>query len=72
MVNPSFLRRHFFKFMEVTTEIKERGFWGTYGTPIYNQSDVEPLWKQMGIRIDYYFNYYEHMYQLNKYTKQNK
>lgn len=72
MVNPSFLRRHFFKFMEVTEGIKGRGFCGTYGFPIYNQSDVEPLWKQMGIRVDYYFNYYEHTYQLNKYTKQNK
>lgn len=71
MVNPSFLRRHFFKFMEVTDEIKRRGFCDTYGTPIYSQSDVEPLWKQMGIRIDYYFNYYEHTYQLNKYTKQS-
>lgn len=71
MVNPSFLRRHFFKFMEVTEEIKVRGFCGTYGMPIYSQSEVEPLWKQMGIRIDYYFNYYEHTSQLNKYTKQN-
>jgi hypothetical protein len=72
MVNPSFLRRHFFKFMEVTDEIKGRGFCGTYGLPIYSQPEVEPLWKQMGIRIDYYFNYYEHTYQLNKVQKQNK
>ena len=71
MVNPSFLRRHFFKFMEVTDGIKERGFCGTYGTPIYSQSEVEPLWKQIGVRIDYYFNFYEAEYQLNKYTKQN-
>lgn len=72
MVHPSFLRRHFFKFMEVTKEIKERDFCGTYGTPIYSKSSVEPLWKQMGIRIDYYFNYYEHTYQLNTYKEQSK
>ena len=70
MVNPSFLRRHFFRFMEVTEEVTEKEFCRTYGFPVYEQSEVEPIWKQMGIRVDYYFNFYEYRYQLNKVQKQ--
>lgn len=70
MVNPSFLRRHFFRFMEVTEEVTEREFCRTYGVPVYEQHEVEPIWKQMGIRVDYYFNFYEYRYQLNKVQKQ--
>lgn len=70
MVNPSFLRRHFFRFIEVTEELTEREFCGTYGIPVYEQHEVEPIWKQMGIRVDYYFNFYEYRYQLNKVQKQ--
>ena len=66
MVNPSFLRRHFFRFMEVTKEVTEREFCNTYGQPVYAKSDVEPLWQKLGIRIDYYFNFYEYQSQLNK------
>ena len=66
MVNPSFLRRHFFRFMEVTDEVTEREFCRTYGVPVYEQHEVEPIWKKMGIRVDYYFNFYEYRYQLNK------
>lgn len=69
MVNPSFLRRHFFRFMEVTEEVTEREFCRTYGVPVYEQHEVEPIWKQMGIRVDYYFNFYEYRYQLNKVQK---
>lgn len=72
MVNPSFLRRHFFRFMEVTEEVTEREFCGTYGVPVYEQREVEPIWKQMGIRVDYYFDFYEYQTQLNKVQKQNK
>lgn len=70
MVNPSFLRRHFFRFMEVTEEVTEREFCITYGVPVYEKHEVEPIWKQMGIRVDYYFNFYEYRYQLNKVQKQ--
>lgn len=70
MVNPSFLRRHFFRFMEVTDEVTEREFCRTYGVPVYEQHEVEPIWKQMGIKVDYYFNFYEYRYQLNKVQKQ--
>lgn len=70
MVNPSFLRRHFFRFMEVTEEVTEKEFCKTYGVPVYEKAEVEPLWKQIGIRIDYYFNFYEYKTQLNKYQKQ--
>lgn len=69
MVNPSFLRRHFFRFMEVTEEVTEREFCRTYGVPVYEQHEVEPIWKQMGIRVDYYFNFYEYRHQLNKVQK---
>lgn len=72
MVNPSFLRRHFFRFMEVTEEVTEREFCRTYGVPVYEQHEVEPIWKQMGIRVDYYFDFYEYKTQLNKVQKQNK
>lgn len=70
MVNPSFLRRHFFRFLEVTKEVTEKEFCKTYGFPVYKQASVEPIWKQLGIRIDYYFNFYEYQYQLNKVQKQ--
>lgn len=70
MVNPSFLRRHFFKFMEVTKGITNTDFCYSYGVPVYIQSDVQPIWEQVGVRIDYYFNFYEAKYQLNKYIKQ--
>lgn len=70
MVNPSFLRRHFFRFMEVTEEVTEREFCRAYGVPVYEQHEVEPIWKQMGIRVDYYFDFYEYSYQLNKVQKQ--
>lgn len=70
MVNPSFLRRHFFRFMEVTEEVTEREFCRTYGIPVYEQHEVEPIWKQMGVRVDYYFNFYEYKTQLNKVQKQ--
>jgi hypothetical protein len=70
MVNPSFQRRHNFRFLEVNPDITESSFCGGYGIPIYRKSDVENIWKQVGIRVDYYFNFYEAEYQLNKYTKQ--
>ena len=70
MVNPSFLRRHFFRFMEVTEEVTEREFCRTYGVPVYEKHEVEPIWKQMGIRVDYYFDFYEYRFQLNKVQKQ--
>lgn len=66
MINPSFLRRHFFRFMEVTEEVTEREFCRTYGVPVYEQYEVEQIWKQMGIKVDYYFNFYEYQSQLNK------
>ena len=71
MVNPSFLRRHFFRFMEVTKEVTEKEFCRTYGVPVYEQHEVEPIWKQMGIRVDYYFNFYEYKTQLNKVQNQS-
>lgn len=68
MVNPSFLRRHFLRFEEVTDGLTEVDFCYGYGRPVYNKSIVEPLWKQLGIRIDYYFSYYEYTTQLKKYS----
>lgn len=70
MVNPSFLRRHFFKFMEVTEGITNKDFCHSYGLPVYLKSEVQPIWEQVGIRIDYYFDFYEAEYQLKQYTKQ--
>lgn len=70
MVNPSFLRRHGLRFMEVTDGVTEKEFCRYYGVPMYRQSEVEPIWKQMGIRVDYYFDFYEYRSQLNKVQKQ--
>lgn len=70
MVHPSFLRRHFFRFIETNKEITERNFCYGYGTPVYDEHEANSIIKNMGVRCDYYISYYDHTYQLNKYTKQ--
>lgn len=70
MVNPSFQRRHNFRFIEVDPDITERGFCWGYGIPVYKEDEVKHIWESQRIKIDYYFSFYEAEYQLNKYTKQ--
>lgn len=70
MVHPSFLRRHFFRFIETNKEITEKNFCYGYGTPVYDEHEANSIIKNIGVRCDYYISYYEHTYQLNKYTKQ--
>lgn len=67
MVHPSFLRRHFFRFIETNENITERAFCSGYGVPVYNESDCTELLKQLGVRSDYYISFYEYIYQINKY-----
>lgn len=56
LCHPSFLRRHFFRFMEVTENISPR-FVGSYGYKVNNE-DKKKLAKQGGLKdvviIDYY------------------
>lgn len=72
MVHPSFLRRHSFRFMEVTNEITDSTFCGGYGCAVYSRDSVEPIWKEIGLRVDYYFDFYEYKTQLNKVQAQTK
>lgn len=67
MVHPSFLRRHFFRFIETNENITERAFCSGYGVPVYNESDCKNLITQFGVKCDYYISYYEHQNQINKY-----
>lgn len=68
MVHPSFLRRHFFRFIETNKEITDRQFCVGYGTPVYLEQDTSSIIKNTGIKCDYYVSYYDHRYQINKYV----
>lgn len=52
LVNPSMLRRHWFRVIE-TAPITDNGFTSGYGVPLSKEDDV----KHLGLKYDYYFNY---------------
>jgi hypothetical protein len=59
MVHPSFLRRHFLRFIEVTDEITDDEFVGTYGIPTKNKNEINEILKSANIKYDYYLNFYD-------------
>lgn len=59
MVHPSFLRRHFLRFIEVTDEITDDGFVDTYGVPTKNKNEINEILKSANIKYDYYLNFYD-------------
>lgn len=52
LVNPSMLRRHWFRVIEIAP-ITDNGFTSGYGVPLSKEDDV----KHLGLKYDYYFNY---------------
>lgn len=58
LVNPSFLRRHYFKVIETNKEITN-GYWpSTYGTPVHG-TDGENAITAAGMKFDAYLDYYQ-------------
>lgn len=58
MVHPSFLRRHFFRFIEVA-DTKEKGFYGGYGYPLHEKSEMKEILNELPLKVDKYLTFYE-------------
>ena len=56
MINPMFIRRHFFRLIE-TTEGLNSGFTHGYGGVVKSQSELMSKLPS-GLKVDYYFDYY--------------
>lgn len=67
MVNPSFLRRHSFRFMEVEKDLADRYFRGGYGSALYDEEEIQPILQQCNMKVDYYISFYGYQNQINKY-----
>lgn len=57
LVNPSYFRRHFARFIE-TSDVKT-DFSGTYGNPQLNKEQVDKVMKSLNLKADYYLTSYE-------------
>lgn len=55
LVNPSFTRRHGFKFIETESRITDRCFVSGYGVPITNEDQVKEILKGQAIKVDLYY-----------------
>ena len=55
LVNPSFTRRHGFKFIETESRITDRCFVSGYGAPITNEDQVRDMLKGQAIKVDFYY-----------------
>lgn len=64
MVNPSFFRRHYFRFLERNKELTSKEFPLYYGFQVH---DTKAMIENLPIKVDYYLNFYEHKNQINKY-----
>lgn len=56
IINPSFLRRHYFRFLEVEKDISNKRWVASYGHPVKYWAEVKELLKDSRIKVDYYFN----------------
>lgn len=56
IINPSFLRRHYFRFLETEPEVTERDWVRSYGRPLSDWKEVEEVLKGQPLKVDYYFN----------------
>jgi hypothetical protein len=59
IINPSFLRRHYFRFLEVEKEISNKHWVFSYGRPVKYWVEVKDILKDSRMKIDYYFNSFE-------------
>lgn len=57
LVNPSYFRRHFARFIE-TSDVKT-DFSGTYGNPQLSKEQVDKVMKSLSLKADYYLTSYE-------------
>lgn len=55
LANPSFPRRHGFKFIETESRITDRYFTRGYGVPITNEDQVKEILKGQAIKVDLYY-----------------
>lgn len=58
LVNPSFLRRHFFKVIETNKEITSEYWPGSYGYPVHGKYGENAI-TAAGMKFDAYLDYYE-------------
>lgn len=56
IINPSFLRRHYFRFLEVEKQISNKRWTSSYGRPVKCWVEVKDILKDSRVKIDYYFN----------------
>lgn len=56
VINPSFLRRHYFRFIETEKELTDKSFVNGYGRPIKNKRDAERFLKEANVKFDEYLN----------------
>lgn len=57
LVNPSMLRRHFFRFLETRPELSDKKWPDGYGTN-FSDEDTEKILKDNNFKYDYYFSFY--------------
>ena len=58
LVNPSFLRRHFFKVIETNDKITSEYWPSSYGHPVHGTNGENAI-KNAGMKFDAYLDYYE-------------
>jgi len=59
MVNPSMVRRHFMRFIEVCDGLSDNSFTSGYGCPMSKEVDIVNMLAEQNIKCDYYFDFYK-------------
>lgn len=59
LVNPSMLRRHYFRFVETVPGLKDRSWLHTYGRPVMEKDKAADLAKEAGLNIKKIVSFYE-------------
>lgn len=59
LVNPSMLRRHYFRYLETAPGLTNTGFYTGYGAPITDRAEIESAAKDAGLHLKKIVSFYD-------------